>query len=88
MTTLTPQLAALLGVVPIGKTKVNTPSGRGVEQGVGQVGSINVGGAVVQAAQVFIAGPELEAGLLGENFLRHYDVTIRQNLVEFRVRPS
>src|SRR5579883_1648810 len=86
VTTLSRRMATALGVVAEGKAIISTASAQAVETGVGRVRSIEVGGATVNNAMVLIAGPELDDGLLGENFLKHYDVMIKQNVVEFHVR--
>jgi aspartyl protease family protein len=84
-TVLTQQVAAALGITPIGKMKANTPSDKGVEMFVGRIASIEVAGAVVKNTLVAVA-PALDTGLLGENFFKLYDVTVKENVVEFRPR--
>jgi len=84
-TVLTPQVAKALGVAPIGKVKVDSPTDRGVEMSLGRIASIEVAGAVVKNNLVAVA-PALDLGLLGENFFKNYDVTVKENVVEFRVR--
>lgn len=79
-------VAARLGVKPVGVVKVNTASAKNVRFPVGILQSIEVGGAVLHNVPVAIAGPELPVGLLGHDFFGQYDVTIKQDVVEFRVR--
>lgn len=86
-TVITQQTAAALGVLPVGKAKADTASARDVEFSVGYVESIEVNGAVIKNVPVAIApSPELEIGLLGHDFFGNYDVTIKRDLVEFRLR--
>jgi len=86
-TVITQQMAAVLGVVPIGKTTANTASDRHVEFSIGNVDSIEVGGAVVNNVAVAIAPTaNLDLGLLGQDFFSNYDVTIKRDVVEFRPR--
>lgn len=85
-TLITQQMADMLHVVPVGETSVDTASAQGVSLPLGYVQSIGVGGAVVNNVLVAVAGPELSVGLLGHDFFGHYDVTIRENDVEFRER--
>lgn len=85
-TLITRQMASSLGVVPISQANVDTASQRGVAFPLGYVQSVEVGGMVAHKMLVAVAGPELDIGLLGHDFFGHYDVTIRQNEVEFRER--
>lgn len=85
-TVITEKMAAALNVVPIGIAKANTASAKGVQFPVGYINSVEIGGARVQNLPVAIAGTELEIGLLGHDFFGNYDVTIRQNVVEFHPR--
>jgi predicted aspartyl protease len=86
-TVITQQMAAVLGVVPIGKATANTASDRNVEFSIGNVNSIEVGGAVVNNVPVAIAPTaNLDLGLLGQDFFSNYDVTIKRDVVEFRPR--
>jgi gag-polyprotein putative aspartyl protease len=82
---ITERMAASLGVVPVGKILAQTPSQKAVEFPVGIVDSVAVGGAVVTDMPVAIAS-QLEVGLLGQDFFRNYDVTIRSDAIEFHVR--
>jgi clan AA aspartic protease (TIGR02281 family) len=85
-TVITQAMAQRLGVAPSGEITANTASAKGVKLRTGQVQSIAVGGAVVKDVQVAIGSPELEIGLLGQDFYSKYDVLIRQNVVEFHPR--
>jgi predicted aspartyl protease len=83
-TVITQKMAAALPVVVVGKAKANTASSKSVEFPIGYVNSIEVGGVQVNRVAVAIAGAELETGLLGHDFFGDYDITIKQNVVEFR----
>jgi predicted aspartyl protease len=83
-TVITQSMAAALPVVAVGKAKANTASSKSVEFPIGYVNSIEVGGVQVNRVAVAIAGAELETGLLGHDFFGDYDITIKQNVVEFR----
>ncbi len=86
-TVITQQMAAVLGVVPTGKATADTASERNVEFAIGNIDSIEVGGAVVQNVPVAIApSTTLDLGLLGQDFFRNYDITIKRDVVEFRPR--
>lgn len=85
-TVLTQAMAQSLNIVPEGEVKANTASAKGVTFRTGRVESIAVDGAVARNVQVAIGGPELEIGLLGQDFYSKYDVAIKQNVVEFHTR--
>lgn len=84
-TVITPGMAGRLNVVPIGRVKADTPSQKGVEFDLGSIQSLNVAGAVKSNINVAIA-PMLNVGLLGQDFFGEYDVTIKEDVVEFRAR--
>lgn len=85
-TLITPGMAASLGIRSVGETSVDTASAQGVSFSMGYVNSIEVGGAVAQNVLVAMGGPELTLGLLGHDFFGNYDITIRENEVEFQER--
>lgn len=81
---ITPQMAAALGVVAEGNLLVYTAGGT-INVPTGRVGSVAVGGVTVNNLPVTI-NEYLELGLLGQGFFGNYDVTIRQNVIEFSPR--
>lgn len=83
-TAITQQMAAALRVDNITVAGVSTAGGKALV-GVGCIDSIKVGGASLKNLAVLIP-PGLDVGLLGQNFFGGYDVTIKNNFVEFRVR--
>lgn len=85
-TLITRNMASALGVVPIAETSVDTASQQNVSLPLGYVNSIEVGGATANHVLVAVAGPDLSIGLLGHDFFGNYDITIRQNEVEFQER--
>lgn len=85
-TLITQQMAQELNVAPIGEARVNTASENGVRVPLGHVQSMSVSGITVRNVVVAIAGPQLEVGLLGHDFFGEYDLTVRQDVVEFRHR--
>lgn len=85
-TVITEQMAASLGVTVVGRAKVNTASERNVEVPLAYVQSISVGGAIAKEVIVAIGSSALEVGLLGHDFFEDYDVTVKQDTVEFRLR--
>lgn len=85
-TVITQEMAQSLGVVPEGEVTADTASEKGIKFRTGKVQSIAVEGVVEKDVQVAIGGPNLELGLLGQDFYGNYDVWIRQNVVEFHRR--
>ncbi|HEY9648298.1 MAG TPA: retropepsin-like aspartic protease [Chroococcidiopsis sp.] len=85
-TLITQPMAAALGVMPVGQARVDTASANSVSFPLGYVRSVQVDGAIAQNLLVAVAGPSLDVGLLGHDFFGNYDVTIRQDVVEFRER--
>ncbi|NET48591.1 MAG: hypothetical protein F6K09_07645 [Merismopedia sp. SIO2A8] len=85
-TVLTQSVAQSLGIRPTGQTQVSTASAQNVTFSLGEVDSIEVDGAKLNDVTVAIAGPSLDTGLLGHDFFGRYDVTIREDVVEFRER--
>ena len=83
-TTITPEMATAIGVVPTGVEKASVASGDIVSFPTGRVNSIEVGGATLQDAMVSI-GP---TGLLGQNFFGGYDLTIKRDVVEFHLQQG
>ncbi|HEY9634980.1 MAG TPA: retropepsin-like aspartic protease [Coleofasciculaceae cyanobacterium] len=85
-TVITPAMAQSLNVVPEGEVTANTASNKGIKFSTGKVQSIAVEGIVAKNVVVAIAGPDLELGLLGQDFFGNYDVWIKQDVVEFHPR--
>jgi aspartyl protease family protein len=90
MTTITRSMAADLGITPahiVDRVVFSTANGKVVNPIV-YVGSMEAGGVSINRVPVAVAGPEMEMGLLGQDFMRRFDVTIRQNVVEFHPRQE
>ncbi|NEP01602.1 MAG: aspartyl protease [Symploca sp. SIO2E9] len=83
-TAITPQMAKALGVLPEGTVLVDTAAGR-IRVFRGRVSSVSTGGIVANNLFVTIH-PSLPLGLLGQDLFGNYDVTIRQDVVEFMPR--
>ncbi|MBE9229601.1 retroviral-like aspartic protease family protein [Phormidium sp. LEGE 05292] len=83
-TAITQEMAARLNVETVAVAKVNTAAG-GALIGVGCLDAVQVAGASLKNVPVGIP-PGLSIGLLGQDFFSRYDMTIKNNFVEFRVR--
>lgn len=64
---------------------VSTPSSRSVRLPVSRVASLEVAGIVARNIEVIVT-PALDLGLLGQSFFGSYDITIREDVIEFRSR--
>jgi len=84
-TLVTQPMAAALRIQPIGQVESSTANGVAVFD-VGYVRSIEIDGATVYNVPVAVGRPDLDIGLLGHDFFQYFDVTIRQNVVEFHPR--
>ena len=80
-TLITRQMANELNVTVTDSMIAATASAAQVTFDLGQMRSISVGGVRLSNAQVSI-GDSVDIGLLGNDFLRGYDVTIRHREVE------
>ncbi len=88
MTVITREIAAALAITPanvIDNVRFNTANGQ-VELPIVYVGNITVGGLELQQIPVAVAGPEMSIGLLGQDFLQQFDVSLRRNHIEFHLR--
>ncbi len=83
-TVITPAMAAALGVVAKGTVQAQTPNGVATFS-LGNVTSIEAGGLAIKDVVVPIS-PALNIGLLGQDFFGNKDVTIKQDVIEFRSR--
>ncbi|AFZ13252.1 hypothetical protein Cri9333_2385 [Crinalium epipsammum PCC 9333] len=86
-TVITKAMAQKLAVAVVGSSRAKT--GNGVTNlSVGMVKSLQVGGGVLKNLPVWIGQPDLEIGVVGQDFFSSYDMTIRQNVVEFQQRAQ
>jgi aspartyl protease family protein len=84
LTILTERMAQQLQIQPIGNMLLYTANDS-VYVPRSRVASVAAGGIKSQNLDVAIA-PSLDLGLLGQNFFGHYDITIKQDVIEFRAR--
>lgn len=84
-TVITPEIAEALQIKTTGTTKADTPSQQDVEFALGTIKSIQAGGLIAQDVDVAIA-PALDIGLLGQDFFSGYDITIKEKVIELKIR--
>lgn len=89
MTVITRQMARSLGITEadvIDEIRFATANGNVVKPIV-LVNVIEFGGLARTRVPVAIAPPGMEVGLLGQDFLGRFDVSIRRDVIEFHRRP-
>ncbi|HIK23172.1 MAG: TIGR02281 family clan AA aspartic protease [Cyanobacteria bacterium J003] len=89
MTVITRSMARALGITPaqvVDNRVFYTANGQ-VVLPVVYVQSISVGGFHRKQLPVAVAGPEMRIGLLGQDFLQHFDVSLRQDHIQLQRRP-
>lgn len=84
-TVLTIPMAEELGLKPEGYVLVETPSTNVTAFRTTTVNSIKVGTAELKQTKVAVS-PTLSIGLLGQDFVSRYDVTIKQDIIQFQRR--
>jgi len=83
-TVITLPMAQSMGISQVGEARVNTASERGARVAIGYVSGIEV--ANITAKNVFVAiQPALDIGLLGHDFFGELEITVKRNVVEFRI---
>lgn len=89
ITVITQPMAKSLGIRPehVVRTSVFSTANGLTEMPIVHLQSVKVGGLVARDVPVAVAGPEMEIGLLGQDFLQRYDVTIKRDSVVFHRRP-
>lgn len=84
-TVLTVKMAEELNLQPEGYALVQTPSSEAVALGSTTVKSIRVGNGEIRNVTVIVS-PALQIGLLGQDFFAQYNLTIKQDQIEFQRR--
>ncbi|MDX1978540.1 MAG: retropepsin-like aspartic protease [Pseudanabaenaceae cyanobacterium bins.68] len=83
-TVITGVMATALGISQVAEARINTASERGVRVPLGYVNRIEV--ASISAQNILVAiQPALEIGLLGHDFFGDLEITVKRDVVEFRL---
>jgi aspartyl protease family protein len=88
MTVITRPMAAALGITTahiVDSITVNTANGQ-TNMPIVYLSAVSVAGLTTKQVPVAIAGPDMEIGLLGQDFLQRYDVNLRSSYIEFHDR--
>jgi aspartyl protease family protein len=88
LTVITRPMAKALGVTTaqiVDEAIFETANGK-TKMPIVYIGAIEVGGLSRTQVPVAVAGPEMDLGLLGQDFLQQYDVSFRGRTIEFHAR--
>ncbi len=85
VTALTKEMAKTLQIKPKGSLAIQTPSDDLIHLPASYVDSITTAG-ITSKNVLIIVSPSLPMGLLGQNFFGIYDITIKEDAIEFRER--
>lgn len=88
ITVITRPMAAALGITNahiVDSITVKTANGQ-TNMPIVYLSAVSVAGLTTQQVPVAIAGPDMEIGLLGQDFLQRYDVNLRSSHIEFHDR--
>ena len=80
VTTITQNMAKTLKVKPVGEQIFILADGKEVKMPIGEVKSIEVGGAKVENVEVAIGN----VPLLGQSFFGKHEIILKRDVVEFR----
>jgi predicted aspartyl protease len=84
ITLITRMIADSLKLKPLGLTKIAVADGAQVLVYQTALKSIEIDGRIKRNMQVVIAPPAMPVGLLGQDFYEGYDISIKQDIIEFR----
>ena len=84
-TVLTVRMAEELNLKPERYVLVQTPSSQAVKLRSTTIKSIRVGSGKISNVEVIVS-PALRLGLLGQDFLARYNITIKQDTIKFQRR--
>ncbi|MEQ9670380.1 retropepsin-like aspartic protease family protein [Coleofasciculus sp. G2-EDA-02] len=85
-TLITQAIASTLNLKPVGITQMGVADGAIVQMPVAILESMEVDGRLKRKIEVAIAPPSMPVGLLGHDFFDGYDITIKDDVIEFRKR--
>lgn len=83
-TLVTASMAYTLQLQTVGTKLVTVADGAIVELPISLIKSIEIDGRLKRKVPVAVAPATMPIGLLGQDFFEGYDVTIKQNVIEFR----
>jgi len=87
-TLITESMAVTLGLRLVGGELMQVADGSVVILPIALVKSQEIDGRLMRDMEVGVAPPAMKMGLLGQDFLKGYDITIKENIVEFHRQPG
>ncbi len=84
VTLIPQQIAYSLQLKPQGATRVTVADGADIIVSKTIIKSLEIDGRIRRNMPVVVAPPAMEEGLLGQDFYEGYDVSIKENIIEFR----
>lgn len=85
-TLITLGMAKALALKPAGATLTQIADGSTVVLPFAYLKSIEIDGRLKRKLRVAVAPPAMPIGLLGQDFFEGYDITIKEDIIEFRRR--
>jgi predicted aspartyl protease len=86
VTLITREIAQSLQLKPQGITQIAVADGAVVAVFQTSLKSMEIDGRLKRNMSVVVAPPAMPIGLLGQDFFEGYDITIKQDVIEFRKR--
>jgi len=87
-TLITQSMATTLGLPMVGREFMQIADGSFVMLPIALAKSQEIDGRLMRDMKVGVAPSTMKMGLLGQDFLKGYDITIKENVVEFHRQPS
>ncbi len=85
-TVITPIMASALKLKPTGLTVATIADGSDVFFGLTTINTVEADGRIERKMEVAIAPQNRAMGLLGQDFYEGYDINIKDDVIEFRLR--
>ncbi|MEC4892467.1 MAG: retropepsin-like aspartic protease [Oscillatoria sp. PMC 1051.18] len=85
-TTILPAVAEALNIAPFARSNFNLSDGGTANLGLAVVNSLQAGELIVREFIVAIAPADSNIGVLGQDFVKGYEVEIKENVIELRRR--
>jgi aspartyl protease family protein len=85
-TLITLSAAASLDLKPVGSMNVTIADGSVVQVPVAEINAIEIDGRIKKKLKVAVAPPSMPIGLLGHDFFEGYDISIKEDVIEFSRR--
>jgi predicted aspartyl protease len=88
ITLITGEIAASLNLKPLGVTRITVADGANVPLYKTALKTLESDGRIKRNMSVVVAPPAMPIGLLGQDYYEGYDISIKQDVIEFRRQPG